>query len=140
MGATEQRSITCLGRKQNIRHGLVMSMCLFYTSSVCCASTPPPVSIPLNGSPSIEVPFANEKPGPVSMGLDAVLGRPLLLVTTLLGVGLFTLSLPFSLVKHEVGSAAKGFIWVPAQATFTRCLGCSLNMAAYDRRTYPVVT
>ena len=105
--------------------------CLLYMNSVFCAS------IPLNGPANPVPPFANEKPTVLGSGLDAIVGRRLLLLMTAAGAGLFILSLPVSIAKQEVGSAARALMVVPAKATFIRCLGCRLNMAAEDKQVYP---
>lgn len=113
---------------------ILISLSLLYTTSAFSAS------IPLNGPDYVEVPFADDKPGPVSMTLDAVIGRPLLVLTTVMGAALFVVSLPFSIPTNNVKPAANAFMWQPIKATFARCLGCTLNMAAYDRKPYPVVS
>ncbi|GEM_PF-6846448 len=107
--------------------------CLLYMNSVFCAS------IPLNGPANVVPPFANEKPTVLESGLDAIVGRPLLLLMTAAGTGLFILSLPVSIARQAVGGAAQALIEVPAKATFTRCLGCRLNMAVEDKQIYPAV-
>lgn len=56
---------------------------------------------------------------------DALIARPLLLIGTLAGTGVFVLSLPFSAASGKVKEAADTLVVQPAKATFTRCLGCT---------------
>lgn len=58
------------------------------------------------------------------MAFDLVLVRPLGLVATVLGTGLFILQLPLSLIQGEPPvDPAKRLIVEPAQFTFQRPLG-----------------
>ena len=66
----------------------------------------------------------DEKPSAGAMALDAVVARPLLLVTTIIGTGLYVVSLPFSLLGGNAGEAGKALVVGPAKNTFVRCLGC----------------
>lgn len=67
----------------------------------------------------------NNMPGPsaASMAFDAVLVRPLSAVATVLGTGLFVVSLPFSLLGHNTHSASKRLVAEPFKYTFVRPLG-----------------
>jgi ABC-type molybdate transport system permease subunit len=67
---------------------------------------------------------ADEEPSAGAMAVDAVVARPLLLVTTVLGTGLYVVSLPFSLLGGNAGDAGKALVVGPAKSTFVRCLGC----------------
>jgi len=65
-------------------------------------------------------------PGPPSaaaMGVDMVLVRPLSLVSTAVGTGVFLVSLPFSLLGMNVSDAGKRLVGEPAEYTFVRPLG-----------------
>lgn len=66
-------------------------------------------------------------PGPIAMGADILIARPLLLTATAMGTGLFVISLPLSLLGNNVDEACQQLIVVPARATFLRCLGCSIS-------------
>lgn len=57
--------------------------------------------------------------------MDAVIARPVLLVGTAVGAGLFVVSAPFSLAGGNVGTAWDTLVGVPAGHTFSRCLGCT---------------
>ena len=65
-----------------------------------------------------------EEPGTWEMTADAVVGRPLGLVVTTVGVAAFLVSLPFSALGGNVLEAADALVVDPAKATFVRCLGC----------------
>jgi len=56
---------------------------------------------------------------------DVLLVRPLTLVATVIGAGLFVVSLPFSALGGNVGEAGNTLVATPFKATFMRCLGCS---------------
>jgi hypothetical protein len=58
-----------------------------------------------------------------SMVLDALLVRPLGMVTTVAGFGLFVISAPFSLLGGNAGQAWDKMVVYPAKFTFARPLG-----------------
>ena len=60
----------------------------------------------------------DESPSALAMTTDALLLRPVLLATTIVGSAVYVVSVPF---------AALGRVLVgePAKATFVRCLGCT---------------
>lgn len=64
-------------------------------------------------------------PGGAVMVGDALVGRPLLLATTVLGAATFLVSLPFTITGRNVGEAADRLVGGPMRATFARCLGCT---------------
>ena len=66
-----------------------------------------------------------ERPSGLEMTADAVIVRPVTLVATVLGAGLFVVSLPFSALGGNAGEAAQTLVGAPFKATFLRCLGCS---------------
>ena len=68
-----------------------------------------------------------ERPGGVAMAADVLLARPLLLVSSVVGTGLFLVSLPFSALGGNVGEAADALVVTPVKATFVRCLGCTIK-------------
>jgi len=67
---------------------------------------------------------SDEEPSAGAMAVDAVVARPLLLVTTILGAGLYVVSLPFSLLGGNAADAGNALVVGPAKSTFVRCLGC----------------
>ncbi|GAC1373379.1 MAG: hypothetical protein NVS3B3_08800 [Aquirhabdus sp.] len=60
-----------------------------------------------------------------AMGLDAGLVRPVGLAATIIGAGLFVVTLPFSALGGNVGESAERLVVDPAKMTFLRCLGCT---------------
>lgn len=57
------------------------------------------------------------------MVADALVVRPLGIIATILGAGLFVISLPFSLLGHNVSEAGSKLVVDPAKFTFVRPLG-----------------
>lgn len=66
-----------------------------------------------------------QRPSGLEMASDTLLVRPAMLVGTVLGTGVFIVSLPFSALGGNVGEAADTLVVTPFKATFMRCLGCS---------------
>lgn len=63
-------------------------------------------------------------PSAVAMAADLLVVRPLGLVATVLGTGLFVLQLPLSLVQGEApADPARKLVVAPARFTFSRPLG-----------------
>lgn len=58
-----------------------------------------------------------------SVAVDVVVARPLWLVATLVGTGLFVVSLPVAAMSRNVNKTAEILVAKPAHATFTRPLG-----------------
>lgn len=88
--------------------------------SVALASTTVAAEEYMNGSA-----VAEERPSAAAMMGDAVFARPALLVGTLLTTSAFVVSLPFSILGHNVNESAQMLVIGPAKATFLRCLGCT---------------
>ena len=55
---------------------------------------------------------------------DLLIARPLLVVATVIGAGMFVVSLPFTALGGGVGDAGQALVVDPAKAAFVRCLGC----------------
>jgi hypothetical protein len=68
---------------------------------------------------------ADESPSAGAMALDAVVARPVLLLFTIAGTGLYLVTLPFSLAGGNADEAAEKLVIGPAKSTFVRCLGCT---------------
>ena len=66
-----------------------------------------------------------DRPPGMEMAGDVLLVRPLSLVATVVGAGLFVVSLPFSALGGNVGEAGDTLVVTPFKSTFMRCLGCS---------------
>ena len=58
-----------------------------------------------------------------SMAADALVARPLGIVATVAGFGLFVISVPFSALGRNVGDAWNAMVVYPAKFTFARPLG-----------------
>jgi uncharacterized membrane protein len=58
-----------------------------------------------------------------AMAVDVLAVRPLGFVATVLGTGLFVVSLPFSALGGNVDEAAQNLVVKPARFTFVRPLG-----------------
>lgn len=66
-----------------------------------------------------------ETPSATVMTADAIFVRPVMLVTTLLGAGVFIVSSPFSALGGNIGEAFEELVYNPFETTFIRCLGCT---------------
>lgn len=64
------------------------------------------------------------KPSAEAMILDGLIYRPISLASTLLGTGVFIVTLPFSAAGGNVRDAGERLVLEPARDTFMRCLGC----------------
>ena len=64
------------------------------------------------------------QPTAEQMIVDGLIYRPISLAGTLIGTGIFIVTLPFSLFGGNTDEAGKRLILDPASNTFERCLGC----------------
>ena len=67
-----------------------------------------------------------ETPNALEMTGDLLIARPGLIVTTVAGLGIYVVSLPFSALGGNAGEAGHELVLNPAKAAFVRCLGCSI--------------
>jgi len=74
---------------------------------------------------------AKGPPSPTAVAADAMIGRPVGLLTTALSTGIFVLTLPFTVPSGSVREASWGLVGQPAGWTFRRPLGRSDPQ--YDR-------
>ena len=74
-----------------------------------------------SGDPVYDV----QAPPAYAMIGDLVIARPLLIADTVVGAGLFVVSLPFTALGGNVGAAGKALVVDPGKAAFVRCLGCT---------------
>ncbi|MCG8394021.1 MAG: hypothetical protein MI745_13150 [Pseudomonadales bacterium] len=65
------------------------------------------------------------RPGEMAMIADSIIARPVLLASTVVGAGLYVVTLPFSLLGGNPGEAGNVLVMAPAKNTFIRCLGCT---------------
>ncbi|QTF93234.1 hypothetical protein [Halomonas sp. BM-2019] len=70
------------------------------------------------------------QPSGGAMVVDALVARPLLAAATVAGTAVFLVSLPFTALGGGVETAAETLIKTPAEATFRRCLGCTVSRRA----------
>lgn len=73
----------------------------------------------------------DEDPSAAAMIGDFFVARPIGLVMTVGGVGLWLVSLPFTLLAGNAGEAAETLILGPGEQTFVRCLGCRQSGYTY---------
>jgi len=73
------------------------------------------------------------RPSAEAMILDGLIVRPLSLAGTVVGAGLFVVTLPFSALGGNVDEAGEALVKEPARATFGPCLGC----LPYSGRYHP---
>jgi len=78
---------------------------------------------------AIELPSeqGDDTPSAGMMVADALIGRPLLLATTV-----FVVSAPFAAMGQNIDETARVLVATPAQATFARCLGCKTTRVDWD--------
>lgn len=69
--------------------------------------------------------FDESAPHAGAMIADGLIARPLLIVGTVIGTGVFVVSLPFSLLGGNSGGAFHALVAEPFKTTFLRCLGCT---------------
>ena len=67
----------------------------------------------------------SDRPGEFAMITDTFFARPVLAMFSLMGLGVFTLALPASILGDNVDESAEKLVKIPARATFLRCLGCT---------------
>ena len=60
-----------------------------------------------------------DRPGEMAMIGDAVFARPLLLVSTVVGAGLYVVTLPFSLLGGNPGEAGEVLVMNPGKNTLS---------------------
>jgi hypothetical protein len=68
--------------------------------------------------------YTIQNPPAYAMIGDLLIARPLLVVATVIGAGVFVVSLPFTALGGGVGDAGQALVVEPAKAAFVRCLGC----------------
>lgn len=84
----------------------------------------PAPSAPYSSAPVAPEYTYQAAPSAEAMFFDGLIFRPLMFASTLVGVGVFIATLPFSSLGGNVDDAAQRLVVEPAEATFTECLGC----------------
>ncbi len=74
-----------------------------------------------SGDPTYQI----QNPPAYAMIGDLLIARPLLIAATIVGAGLFVISLPFTAAGGNVGASGKALVVDPGKAAFVRCLGCT---------------
>ena len=82
---------------------------------------------------SNEITYYQPQPSAENIILDGLVYRPLSIAGTLLGAGIYILTLPFSLIGGNVEQAGEALVGEPAELAFDRCLGC---LPDYHYREY----
>ena len=68
--------------------------------------------------------YANPSAKADYMAADGLVARPLGIAATVVGAGIYIVTLPFSLLGGNADEAARILVRDPAWYTFQRCLGC----------------
>jgi hypothetical protein len=68
-----------------------------------------------------------QNPPAYAMMGDLLVARPLLIVATVIGAGLFVIASPFAAAGGNLGATGKALVVDPAKAAFVRCLGCTTS-------------
>ena len=75
-------------------------------------------------TPTLALDDIDDKPSVGAILGDLLFARPILFATTQIGSLFYTLSLPLTLLNGDSETVAETLVVTPAQATYTRCLGC----------------
>lgn len=67
--------------------------------------------------------YVGQSPSAAAMAADVLVVRPLSLAATALGVGIFAISLPFTILGDNVPEAEEQLVLKPGRYTFARPLG-----------------
>jgi hypothetical protein len=76
--------------------------------------------------------YTANAPKAFAMVGDLLIARPLLIGATVIGAGLFVVSLPFSAMGGGIGNAGYALVVEPGKEAFVRCLGCT--RAGYNKQ------
>lgn len=105
-------------------------MNLFRTTAAALALTTGLLALPAQAevvqqNTSGDPAYALEAPKGYAMAGDLIIARPLLIGATVIGAGLFVISLPFTAAGGNIGEAGRALVVEPGMAAFVRCLGCT---------------
>jgi len=92
-----------------------------YLALLLCASQTVQATEGGSGDPRYTI----QNPPAYAMIGDMLIARPLLVAATVIGAGVFVVSLPFTALGGGVGDAGEALVVAPAKAAFVRCLGCT---------------
>ena len=71
--------------------------------------------------------YTMENPPAFAMIGDLLIARPLLIVATVIGTGLFVVAAPFAAAGGNLKATGKALVVDPGKAAFVRCLGCTTS-------------
>ena len=74
-----------------------------------------------SGDPAYDI----QTPKAYAMLGDLIIARPLLIAATVIGAGLFVVTLPFTAMGGGIGRTGHALVVEPGKAAFVRCLGCT---------------
>ncbi|MBF0674390.1 multidrug transporter [Pseudomonas sp.] len=99
----------------------------FRTLAAIVALTFGLLSLPVHAhsNPSGDPMYSADAPPAYAMVGDLLIARPLLIAATVIGTGVFLVSLPFTLLGGNVAEAGQALVVEPGKAAFVRCLGCT---------------
>ena len=105
-------------------------MNLFRTTAAVLALTTGLLALPAQAevvqqNASGDPAYSLEAPKGYAMAGDLIIARPLLIAGTIVGAGLFLVSLPFTAAGGNVKEAGQALVVEPGMAAFVRCLGCT---------------
>ena len=105
-------------------------MTLFRTCAAVLALTTGLLALPAQAevvqqNTSGDPTYTLEAPKGYAMAGDLLVARPLLIGATVIGAGLFLVSLPFTAAGGNIGEAGQALVVEPGMAAFVRCLGCT---------------
>lgn len=84
-------------------------------------------ALPVQAAGSNDPLYQAEAPKAFSMVGDLLIARPLLIGATIIGAGVFVVTLPFSAAGGNIGEAGKALVVEPGKEAFVRCLGCTTS-------------
>jgi hypothetical protein len=97
------------------------SLQVLFVTLLLCTSLAAQATESGSGDPRYTI----QNPPAYAMIGDLLIARPLLVVATVIGAGVFVVSLPFTALGGGVGDAGQALVVDPAKAAFVRCLGCT---------------
>jgi ribose/xylose/arabinose/galactoside ABC-type transport system permease subunit len=102
---------------------VALAVCLGLSAMPAVAGMAETTQANSSGDPTYQI----QNPPAYAMMGDLLVARPLLIVATVIGAGLFVISLPFTALGGNVKAAGKSLVVEPGEAAFVRCLGCTTS-------------
>ena len=82
-------------------------------------------------TPATESAREHQRPSAEAIVFDGLFTRPMAVLGTIVGAGLFVATLPFSVIGGNVDEAGEALVVEPARSAFDRCLGCPQSRSAF---------